>query len=269
MAAPREINTLSVFAFNNALVRTPCHAIVNGLRAVDVGAPSYQTVLDEHAAYVAAVQAAGVAVETLPALDAFPDSMFVEDPALVFTEGAIVMRPGAQSRFGEAAEMAPVLKRRFARVIDLKGPGFADGGDILVLQDRVMIGLSDRTNQTGAESLSDALRTLGKNPVIVQTPANVLHFKSDCSLLDAHTILSTARLAASGVFEGLDVILTPEGEEGAANALRINDRVFLGAAFPKTRARLEQAGYHVIPLATSEIAKVDAGLSCMSLRWWG
>lgn len=258
----------AVFAFNNALVRTPCHAIVNGLRAVDVGAPSYQTVLDEHAAYVAALQASRVAVETLPALDTFPDSMFVEDPALVFTEGAIVMRPGAQSRFGEAAEMAPVLKRRFARVIDLKGPGFADGGDILVLQDRVMIGLSDRTNQTGAEALSDALRALGKNPVIVQTPANVLHFKSDCSLLDERTILSTARLAASGVFEGLDVILTPEGEEGAANALRINDRVLLGAAFPKARARLEQAGYHVIPLATGEIAKVDAGLSCMSLRWW-
>jgi len=179
------------------------------------------------------------------------------------------MRPGAQSRCGEAAEIAPVLKRRFPRVIDLQGPGFADGGDILVLQDRVMIGLSDRTDQTGAQALSEALRALGKNPVIVQTPANVLHFKSDCSLLDETTILSTSRLAASGVFAGLTVILTPDGEEGAANALRINDRVFLGAAFPKTRARLEQSGYHVIPLATSEIAKVDAGLSCMSLRWWG
>ena len=257
----------AVFAFNNALVRTPCHAIVNGLRAVDVGAPSYQTVLAEHKAYVEALEAAGVAVEILPALDAYPDSMFVEDPALVFTEGAIVMRPGAQSRFGEAQEIAPVLRRRFLRVIDLSGPGFADGGDILVLKDRVMIGLSDRTNETGAHALADALRALGKNPEIVKTPANVLHFKSDCSLLDETTILSTKRLAISGVFEGLKVILTPEGEEGAANALRINDRVFLGSAFPKTRARLEEAGYQVIPLATSEIAKVDAGLSCMSLRW--
>jgi dimethylargininase len=245
----------AVFAFNNALVRTPCHAIVNGLRAVDVGAPSYQTVLAEHKAYVEALEASGVAVEILPALDAYPDSMFVEDPALVFTEGAIVMRPGAQSRFGEAQEIAPVLRRRFSRVIDLSGPGFADGGDILVLKDR-------------AHALADALRALGKNPEIVKTPANVLHFKSDCSLLDETTILSTKRLAISGVFEGLKVILTPEGEEGAANALRINDRVFLGSAFPKTRARLEEAGYQVIPLATSEIAKVDAGLSCMSLRWW-
>lgn len=258
----------TVFTFNNALVRKPCHAVVKGLRAVDRGAPSFETVSAEHAAYIDALTAAGIAVEILPPLEAFPDSIFVEDPALVFTEGAIVMRPGAQSRFGEAAAMAPVLKRRFARVIELEGPGFADGGDILVLRDRVMIGLSDRTTREGARALSDALRALGKNPVIVQTPPTVLHFKSDCSLLDENTILSTERLAASGVFDGLNVILTPHGEEGAANALRINDNVFLGAAFPQTRQRLEAAGYRVITLATSEIAKIDAGLSCMSLRWF-
>jgi dimethylargininase len=256
-----------VYAFTNAIVRTPCCAIVNGLRAVDVGAPDYAHVLAEHSSYVKALEEAGVTVETLAPLDAYPDSMFVEDPALVFTEGAIIMRPGAVSRFGEAAEIAPTLKRFFTRVIDLPGPGFADGGDILVLQDRVMIGLSDRTTTTGAQALAEGLKSLGKHPVIVQTPPNVLHFKSDCSLLDEHTILSTKRLAASGVFEGLRVLFTPDGEEGAANALRINDRVFVGTAFPQTIAMLQQAGYAVIALATSEIAKVDAGLSCMSLRW--
>ena len=86
-----------VFHFNHAIVRTPCHGIVDGLRAIDTGAPDYAKVLSEHAAYVAALEAAGVAVEILPSLEAFPDSMFVEDPALVFTEGAIVMRPGAAS----------------------------------------------------------------------------------------------------------------------------------------------------------------------------
>ncbi len=256
-----------VYRFDNAIVRTPCHWIVDGLRAVDLGAPDYAKVLAEHAAYIVALEDAGVTVEVLPALEAYPDSMFVEDPALVFHEGAIVMRPGAASRFGEAAEIAPVLKKRFSRVLDLAAPGFADGGDILVLGDRVMIGLSDRTNETGAGALADALRELGKNPVIVRTPPNVLHFKSDCSLLDEETVLSTRRLAAGGVFDGLRILFTPDGEEGAANALRINDRVFVGSAFPKTIAMLEGAGYRVVPLATSEIAKVDAGLSCMSLRW--
>lgn len=257
----------TVYHFDNAIVRTPCHGIVDGLRAVDIGAPDYAKVLAEHLAYVTALEEAGVTVDRLPPLEAFPDSMFVEDPALVFHEGAIVMRPGATSRFGEAAEIAPVLKKRFSQVLDLPAPGFADGGDILVLQDRVMIGLSDRTNETGAAALADCLRRLGKNPVIVRTPANVLHFKSDCSLLDEETVLSTRRLAAGGVFGGLRILFTPDGEEGAANALRINDRVFVGSAFPKTIAMLEGAGYRVVPLATSEIAKVDAGLSCMSLRW--
>ena len=257
----------SVFHFDNAIVRTPCHGIVDGLRAVDTGAPDYAKVLAEHSAYVTALQEAGVAVEILPSLAAFPDSMFVEDPALVFPEGAIVMRPGAASRFGEAAEIAPVLQKHFDHVVDLPAPGFADGGDILVLEDRVMIGLSDRTNEIGAEALAECLRQLGKNPVTVRTPANVLHFKSDCSLLDEGTVLSTKRLAAGGVFDGLKILFTPDGEEGAANALRINDRVFVGSAFPKTIAMLEGAGYRVVPLATSEIAKVDAGLSCMSLRW--
>jgi dimethylargininase len=257
----------SVYRFDNAIVRTPCHGIVDGLRAVDTGAPDYTKVLAEHATYVAALQEAGMTVEILPSLEAFPDSMFVEDPALVFHEGAIVMRPGATSRFGEAAEISPVLKSRFSTVLNLPAPGFADGGDILVLEDRVMIGLSDRTNEIGAAALAECLRQLGKNPIIVRTPANVLHFKSDCSLLDEETVLSTKRLAAGGVFGGLRILFTPDGEEGAANALRINDRVFVGSAFPKTIAMLEEAGYRVVPLATSEIAKVDAGLSCMSLRW--
>jgi dimethylargininase len=257
-----------VYHFNHALVRKPCRAIVDGIRAVDHGAPDYATVLAEHQAYVEALEAASVTVDRLPPLDAHPDSMFVEDPALVFTEGAIVMRPGAASRFDEAAAIAPDLHRHFDRVIDLPAPGFADGGDILVLQDRVMIGLSDRTNEQGADDLARCLEALGKKPVKVRTPKDVLHFKSDCSLLDETTVLSTARLAASGVFDGLSVLLTPEGEEGAANALRVNDRVFVGVTFPKTIAMLKSKGFTVIPLSTREIAKVDAGLSCMSLRWF-
>ena len=261
------MSTRPVFAFDNAIVRRPARSVVGGLRAVDIGAPRYETVLAEHEAYVVALGAAGVAVEVLPALEAFPDSIFVEDPALVFPEGAILLRPGAASRFGETAEIAPVLRRRFARVLELPEPGFADGGDVLVTPDTVMIGLSDRTDRLGAQALIALLADLGRKGVIVSTPPGVLHFKSDCSLLDEETVLSTRRLSDSGVFAGLKVINTPDGEEGAANALRINTRVFLGAAFPRTADLLSKAGYEVVPLATAEIAKVDAGLSCMSLRW--
>jgi dimethylargininase len=257
---------MAITDFNNALVRTPARSVVRGLRAIDTGAPNYERVLHEHAAYVGALEAAGVAVEVLPASEDFPDSVFVEDTALVFGVDAILLRPGATSRAGEAAEMAPVLARRFQRVLALEN-GTAEGGDVLTTPRGVFIGCSARTNSEGARELVGLLDGIGLKGLPVETPPGVLHFKSDCSLLDDATVLSTARLAASGAFEGFRVVLTPEGEEGAANALRVNDRVFVGADFPRTADMLDRLGFRVVPLATREIAKIDAGLSCMSLRW--
>ena len=142
-----------------------------------------------------------VAVDVLPALEAFPDSIFVEDPALVFPEGAILLRPGAASRAGEVAHMAPELGRRFPQVLAL-GEGHADGGDILTTPHAVMIGKSARTDHVGAAALVGLLARLGRRGLVVDTPPGVLHFKTDCTLLDAETVLATSRLASSGVFAG-------------------------------------------------------------------
>jgi dimethylargininase len=257
---------MAIYHFNNAIVRTPARSVTQGLRAVDTGAPDYAAVLAEHAAYVSALERAGAAVEVLPALEAYPDSVFVEDVALVFTEGAIQLRPGHATREREANEMAPVLRRRFSRVVEL-ARGTADGGDVLATDQGVFIGQSARTSAEGAQALVEALAELGLRGRAVQTPPGVLHFKSDCSLLDEETVLATPALAASGVFEGFRVALTPEGEQGAANAIRINDHVFLAAQYPRTADMLTQLGFRIVTLATREIAKIDAGLSCMSLRW--
>jgi dimethylargininase len=255
-----------VFDFDSAIVRAPAASVVDGLRAGDRGSPSYDGVLAEHRAYVAALEAAGVAVTRLDPLPEFPDSLFVEDPALVFTEGAIVLRPGAESRAGETRSIAPILQQRFAQVLEIDR-GHVDGGDVLTLPDRVMIGLSARTDRAGAQALIDCLSRLGRRGEIVETPANVLHFKSDSSLVDGATVLCTARLAASGVFRNLRQILVPAGEEAAANVLRVNETVLAGACYPGTIALLRDQGFAVVPLPTAEIAKIDAGLSCMSLRW--
>ena len=96
---------------------------------------------------------------------------------------------------------------------------------------------------------------------------NVLHFKSDCSLLDENTIFTTRRLDASGIFNGFKTVLVPDGEEAAANALRVNDVVMIGESFTKSIDLLDGLGYDLVPLQTTEIGKIDAGLSCMSLRW--
>ncbi|TQV79316.1 dimethylarginine dimethylaminohydrolase family protein [Denitrobaculum tricleocarpae] len=257
---------LRAFDFDSAIARKPGTSVVKGLRAGGQEDPDFEAVSAEHDAYVAALRHAGVEVQVLEPLEAFPDSVFVEDPALVFHEGAILLRPGVGSREGETAAIAPVLRDRFDRVLEL-GAGYVDGGDVLTTSDRVMIGLSARTDREGAEALISSLAKLGRKGEIVHTPSSVLHFKSDCSLMDDTTILSTQRLAESGVFSGFETLIVPEGEEGAANALRINDTIFLAEGFPGTLALLEGAGYHLATLKTSEIAKIDAGLSCMSLRW--
>lgn len=257
---------MSLHAFDRAIVRTPSRSVVDGLRAIDVGAPSYEGVLREHADYVRALEGLGVKVETLPALEAFPDSVFVEDTALVFTDGAILLRPGAPTRRGEAAEMATTLERSFERVLRLED-GTAEGGDVLTTPRAVFIGVSARTNVAGAAALVSLLAQLGLQGVVVTTPPGVLHLKSDCSMLDDETVLCTSRLAVAEPFPGLRVLLAPEGEEGAANALRIQGEVLLSRTYPRTGELLARAGYRVRPLDTAEIAKIDAGLSCMSLRW--
>ncbi|MEM7082080.1 MAG: dimethylarginine dimethylaminohydrolase [Pseudomonadota bacterium] len=257
---------MTPYQFDSAIVRTPSRSVVQGLRDGNGPNPDYLQVIDEHQHYVAALRAAGLAVIELPALEAFPDALFVEDPALVFTQGAILLNPGAPSRQGEAETLRDTLTDHFATVLDLED-GVADGGDILTTPQGVMIGLSGRTNRRGAEALQRGLATLGLDSKIVQTPAGVLHFKSDCALLDETRILSTSRLAASGVFSGFDVIEVPQGEDAAANCVRINDALFVSRDYPRTSERLAGLGYALVELATTQIARIDAGLSCMSLRW--
>lgn len=257
-----------VSQFNRAIVRRPAPSVVQGLRAEDVGNPDFEGILAEHEAYIAALKGAGVEVTVRPALSEFPDAIFVEDPALVFTQGAIALRSGAPTRAGEIAAILPVLQDHFDTVLTLPEGGHVEGGDVLVTPDAVMIGLSARTDEAGAQGLISCLETLGINGRIVHTPPDVLHFKTDCSLLSEDTVLCTKRLARSGVFDHLNIVLVPEGEEAAANALRVNDVVMVGSQFPKTLNLLAQHGFVLVPLDTRQIGMIDAGLSCMSLRWF-
>lgn len=254
------------FEFNRALVRTPPASVVHGLRAGGGPDPSPDGIGREHAAYVHALEAAGLAVTVLPPLEEFPDSLFVEDPALLLPDGAILLRPGAPARRGEAVALEPLLRERFDPLLMLAA-GHVDGGDVLFTPGSVYIGLSARTDPAGALALADLLEGIGCRARVVQTPPGVLHLKSACSLLDAETILATPALAIAGLFDGFRVVIAPEGEEHAANILRLNDSVLASAECSRTLDLLDQQGFNVVPLQTTEISKVDAGLSCMSLRW--
>jgi len=130
-----------------------------------------------------------------------------------------------------------------------------------------MVGLSARTTQLGAKDLQPIVADLGYGMNVFETPTGVLHFKTDSSLLDAETIFSTKRLSKSGCFDKFRVIDVPEDELAAANAIRFNDTVFLSAGHPKSAELLDQHGYKVVVLPMYEAAKVDGGLSCLSLRY--
>lgn len=254
--------------FTHAITRRPAASIIRGLRAVDTGTPDLALMQAHHDAYVATLRETGATIIELPPLEDFPDSVFVEDTALCLPQGAVVMRPGAPSRLGEAAEMAPHLRALYGRVVEISGTdSFIEGGDILVTEREILVGRSARTNAAGIAELSAHVAPWGHVVREVHTPPGVLHFKTDCSLLDADTVLATRRLSASGCFDGYRVIDVADGEEAAANTIRFNDLVLMPAGFPRTRDAIAAAGFSLREIGNSECAKLDGGMSCLSLRF--
>lgn len=254
--------------FTHAITRRPAASIVAGLRAVDTGTPDLAAMQGHHADYIATLRETGATVIELDALERYPDSVFVEDTALCLLAGAVIMRPGAPSRLGEAAEMAPHLAALYGDIRRIEGPdSFIEGGDILMTETEILVGRSARTNAAGIAELAQLTADWGEVVREVQTPPGILHFKTDCSLLDADTILSTTRLSASGCFKGYRLIDVAIGEEAAANTIRFNDLVLMPAGFPRTRDRLLAAGYDLREIGNSECAKIDGGMSCLSLRF--
>src|SRR5204863_5131975 len=138
------------FDFDNAIVRKPGRSVVRGILKNRHDVPEFDRVVAEHTAYVDALRSAGLNIEVLPPLEAFPDSVFVEDPALVFSHAAVLLRPGTPTRLGEGEEMRPALQRRLERVLELSGEEYADGGDVLTIRGGVVIGLSRRIDRRGA-----------------------------------------------------------------------------------------------------------------------
>lgn len=255
------------FEFTRAITRKPAASITEGLRAEDIGTPDLEQMLAAHAHYVETLKKTGAEVIELPPLEDFPDAVFVEDTALCLPQGAVLMRPGAPSRMGEVAEMSPTLHRVYDDVRRIEGPGHIEGGDILVTGREVLVGRSDRTDEQGVEELRNIISEWGHTLREVFTPPGVLHFKTDCSLLDGDSILSTKRLDDSGCFEGYRVLHTAEGEEAAANSIRFNQFVICPDGFPKTAEMLDKAGFEVVQIDNAECAKLDGGMSCLSLRF--
>ena len=253
------------YSFKNAIIRQPNKSIQNGLSSLNLH-PQFEIIAEEHSNYIKAIKTAGLQIKLLESLEEYPDSIFVEDPALIYKTNVIILNPFDPSRNGEKNIIKNEIKHFFDNILFVE-EGYVEGGDILNINNHFIIGLSHRTNKLGANNLSKILQSLGATVEICKTPDDILHFKSECSIIDDDTILVSAKMAQLDYLKShYHLIELPIGEEGAANALRINDKLLLPDGFVKAEEMLSKK-YNIIKVKVDEIAKVDAGLSCMSLRW--
>jgi dimethylargininase len=217
----------------------------------------------QHAAYRQALADAGATVVTLPALDALPDAVFVEDTALIFDECAVVATMGAPSRRPESAAMAAVLSD-YRPVRTLTAPATLDGGDVLRIGRTVYVGQTPRTNRAALDQLAALLAPLGYTVIGVPV-TRCLHFKTACSSAGADRVLINPDWVARDIFGDHTVLTVDPAEPWAANVLGLGDRVIIPASAPRTCARLRSDGLDPLPVDVSEMEKAEAGVTCLSL----
>jgi dimethylargininase len=217
----------------------------------------------QHKAYEDCLADLGVRIVSLPAEPNLPDAVFVEDPAVVVDEVAIVSIIGAPSRRPEAGTLGKALSP-YRPLKFLVEPATLDGGDVMRAGRRVFVGLSQRTNREGFSQLRETLGAYGYQVEPVEV-TGCLHLKSACSYIGNDTILINRSLIAPEPFRGFELIDVPDEEPGAANALVVKDVVIIASSFPKTRALLEQRGFQVKTIDLSELQKAEAGVTCGSL----
>jgi dimethylargininase len=252
--------------FTKAIVRQPCKNLVHGITSASLGAPDYQKALIQHQQYADVLTRCGLEVTILDADEHFPDSVFVEDTALLTPKCAIITNPGATSRNAETIEMEKVIKHFHNHIEHIKEPGTLDAGDVMMVGTHFYIGLSQRTNHHGASQLINILNKYGHSGSTISLKS-VLHLKTGVSYIENNTLLACGEFLSESDFKQYKIIEVPKEESYAANSLWVNDWVLVPKGYPKTHEQIGNAGYKTIVVDVSEFRKLDGGLSCLSLRF--
>lgn len=252
--------------FTKAIVQTPCRNIISGLTSADLGLPNYSLALNQHHEYIEALKECGLDVTVLKADEDYPDSVFVEDTALLTPQFAIITNPGAASRKGEIFEMSKVLNRFYSNVETIEDPGTLDAGDVMMVNKHFYIGLSERTNENGANQLISILNKYGMTASTI-TLGKSLHLKTGVSYLENNNLLATGEFISKSEFQHFNIIDIDDDECYAANCVWINDKVLVPKGFSKTKIKIEEFGYTTLAVDVSEFQKLNGGLSCLSLRF--
>ena len=223
----------------------------------------FEVALSQHKRYEQVLEDLGCRVERLGEEPDFPDSVFVEDIAIVLDEVAIITRPGAESRRGERSSIQRALKPH-RRLEHIRAPGILDGGDVLVVQKNIYVGLSTRSDDEAVRQLKLIVADLGYTVTGVEV-RGCLHLKSAVTAVSDDTLLINPDWIDATDLPGHAFIQVDPAEPNAANVVRVGDTVLFAADFPRTGERISAAGFDVQPVDASELAKAEGALTCCSL----
>ena len=252
---------------SRALMRRPAANFAAGLTtSASLGAPDLGLALRQFEAYVEALRECGLAVTVLPADERFPDGHFVEDPFVIFRDLAFHCRSGAPTRRQEGESLKPHLTR--LRIVEPPPDASIDGGDVLFCADRVLVGLSQRSNRAGFEALREAILSVQSDIRVDPVHFNgVLHLKSGLTELAPGVLIHDPALQTDYSLAWAEVIDLPPEEGFAADTMPVNDTLFIAANCPYAFAIATQHCQRVLSLDLSEFVKMDGGLTCLSLRY--
>ena len=253
--------------FTRALTRRPAPNFADGItESAHLGAPDVDLALRQYETYLRTLRDCGLAVTTLPADSRFPDGHFVEDPFVIFRGLAFQCRSGAESRQGEGESLKPHLAG--LQIVEPGPDARIDGGDVLICADRVLVGISQRTNMAGFRALRDALRTQQPDIRVDAVPmAGLLHLKSGLTELAPGVLIRAPQLQIDYDLSWARVVTLPPQEAHAADAMPLNDALVMAAGCPAALAAAKAVCRRVIALDMSEFVKMDGGLTCLSLRY--
>jgi dimethylargininase len=217
----------------------------------------------QHHAYEALLEKLGAKVISLPEEPDLPDSMFVEDPAIVLDEVAVICLPATETRRKESPSIAVALEP-FRKLAYVKLPGMLEGGDVLRVGKKIFVGLTERSNPEGIRQLAVIAGHHGYDLTAVRV-TGCLHLKSAVTYLGRNTLLGNRTWFQWERFAGFEWVDVDPAEPHAGNALAIGESILFPTSFPKTRARIETKGFQIQSLDISELQKAESGLTCSSL----
>ena len=248
------------------------HALVRGLPATyekcltsrGPGEPiDLSLAKGQHRSYCETLRSLGLALIWVKPDDRFPDCCFVEDPAIVAGDTAIISRMGDPSRVGEEVALRDAL-RPLMTIREIVSPGTLEGGDVLQIDGKMYVGLTKRTNRSGLDQLETIVSELGLEIIPVKVSQG-LHLKSSCTYIgDGYVVVTPGGLDGK-IFSEYNTIQVPREEASAADCLRVRDRVLVLEGYPATRKQIEAEGFDTIALAMSEFEKCEGALTCLSI----